>query len=181
MKLIDVTSAAFPSDSTEPSMVGWVNGNDYVRSPETFGILPLSPASQNALNIYPFSHEHALNEKIHYYDLTQLQQTRVAILPIHTPDERALFSSLLAQRSGHLASRSQPNWVSLACEWSNHANGRTIFYKVRQILPAICHTNMLFVSLIAASGAPQELFQGLAGIPKRGQLSRDSTQCCEAR
>jgi hypothetical protein len=111
-------------------MTGWINSDDYVRSPETFGILPLSQASRETLNMQPYLDEFARLEKIHHTDLARLQQTCVAILPIHTSSERSLFGTLLSQKGSSLMSRTQPNWVAFACEWSKHVNGKTIFYKV---------------------------------------------------
>ena len=86
-------------ESNEPLAIGWLNGNDYKQSQETFGILPLPRASQVTLGMHQHSDEFATGEKIKHADLAKQQQTQVAILPVHTPAERALFWLYHASKS----------------------------------------------------------------------------------
>ena len=61
--------------------------------------------------------------------LARRQGTRYAVLPVHTAKERSLFHSLVHTSTAFKTS-GQPNWHMLAIEWSGHANGKTVFYKV---------------------------------------------------
>lgn len=54
----------------------------------------------------------------------------MAVLPVHTRSERALFKLLLADPQGLFAGRKEPNWIDVAKLWSSHADGISIFYKV---------------------------------------------------
>ncbi|RDB18198.1 hypothetical protein Hypma_000504 [Hypsizygus marmoreus] len=133
-KLADLTSDAFPPRSREVSVIGWVNGNDFEQSSETFGILPLSESMKTNLGMADFHHKFAVQEKIRHFHLTAQQETRFAILPVHTPNERALFSLLVKDHEGHFAGRTQPNWVALSRSWSQYCDGHTIFYKLPEHL-----------------------------------------------
>lgn len=136
--LADITASAFEPGTSEASIVGWVNGNDYEPSNETFGILPLSESSRMSLGMQIFKTEFVSKEKTKHANLSKHQQTLIAVLPVHTPEERALFSLFTRHYQGYFANQTQPNWVSLAREWSSHANGLTIiltiFYKVLYLL-----------------------------------------------
>lgn len=106
-------------------MVGWVNGNDFEQASETFGILPLSPSLRSKYGMHDYSESFAVGEKTLHRHLTKQQQTRIAVLPVHTPDERALFRLFMKFEGS-----SQPNWTSFTSRWSEHCDGKTIFYKV---------------------------------------------------
>ena len=98
-KLIDLTRDLF-IDPNEASGVSWINGNDYQQSWETFGILPLPHASQATLGMHHYSDDYATGEKIKHAHLAKQQQTHVAILPVHTPAEQALFRLLVSMPNG---------------------------------------------------------------------------------
>jgi hypothetical protein len=77
--------------------------------------------------MHDYSEPFAVGEKILHRHLAKQQQTRIAVLPIHTPDERALFRLFMKFDE---SSKSQPNWTSFTSHWSEHCDGKTIFYKV---------------------------------------------------
>ncbi|KAG6835342.1 hypothetical protein H0H93_002451 [Arthromyces matolae] len=116
----------------------WVNGNDYEKSSETFGILPVSAATRTQLGMLEFHNDYTVKEKTRHTQLAKLQSTRIAILPLHTPNERALFSLTVGRRHGPFSGPSTPDWIALASMWSDHCDGKTIFYKV---------TFMIFIGL----------------------------------
>lgn len=126
--LVDITQDVFV-DAPEPCIVGWVNGTNFKPSRETFGILPLSPSMKQTLGMFDFDPEFAKQENIRHQDLARHQQTRVAILPVNTSQERSLFRLLVLKPDGALEP-SEPNWVGLATRWSKHCDGVKIFYKV---------------------------------------------------
>ena len=109
---------------------GWVNGNNYVRSTEVFGILPLSDQFRASLSMLPHHPQFAKDQHIRHGYLAAHQNTRVAVLPIHTTAERALFKALLADSEGLFSGRKEPNWIELAKKWNGHGDGVNIFYKV---------------------------------------------------
>jgi hypothetical protein len=73
------------------------------------------------------------DEKYQY--LAEKQGTRFAIVPAHTMQEYELFK--FQQRQ--LFSGREPDWIEFAKVWSNHANGRDIFYKTPEHLKS--HSN----------------------------------------
>lgn len=87
---------------------GWVNGSNYIHSEEVFGILPI-PSDMR---------EH----------LASQQNTLNAVVPVHTKAERGLFKLLVSHLA--IAEKHQPNWETMAVQWSSHTDGKTIFYKV---------------------------------------------------
>jgi len=109
---------------------GWVNGNDYERASETFGILPSSENTRTKLGMLEYHPDFAREHKIRHPHLARLQQTRMAILPVHTPEEKALYRLFLNDNMGHFSGKKQPNWITLAQQWSARSNGTNIFYKV---------------------------------------------------
>ncbi|OBZ76307.1 hypothetical protein A0H81_03601 [Grifola frondosa] len=125
---------AFKATSIGHSMTGWVNGNDYERSAESIGILPLSDSARAQLGMLPFSADFVLKQKPQHAHLAKQQQTLIAVLPLHTREERALYRMLIKTRSAHFMGRTQPNWVALANEWSQQSDGIHIFYKLPEHL-----------------------------------------------
>lgn len=82
---------------------------------ESYGMLPYNPE--------------LVREKLRHQWLSERQGTMFAVLPVHTREERDIFS-LLMETSRAFSNRGQPDWFRLANEWSSHCNGKTIFYKV---------------------------------------------------
>ncbi|KAI0369360.1 hypothetical protein BV20DRAFT_1113655 [Pilatotrama ljubarskyi] len=135
--LRDQTAEAFPLRVgliPRRSVDAWVNGDDYTRTDEVFGLLPVPETTRQKLGMLAFHSDFARREKIRHRYLAHQQQTRVAILPVHTPEERALYRMLAKQPAGYFAGPRQPNWVSLATEWSKYADGVHIFYKLPEHL-----------------------------------------------
>lgn len=104
---------------------GWVNGNDYERSPESFGILPISQPSE--LNMLPYSPQHSKEQKPRHAYLATHQQTLHAVLPVCTKAERSLFRLMCSRNTN---SAGEPDWRAFCSEWADHADGQVIFYKV---------------------------------------------------
>ncbi|KAG6877083.1 hypothetical protein C0992_010900, partial [Termitomyces sp. T32_za158] len=129
--LLDLTSTRFTSMPPNFGPGGWVNSNNFIRSTEVFGILPLPLDFRLNLGMLVYHPEFAKERRIRQQYLAQRQDTRMAILPIHTRDERGLFKLLMAQSIAN-----EPNWVRVAGDWNGHANGLTIFYKLPEHLKA---------------------------------------------
>ena len=109
---------------------GWVNGDNYVRSTEVFGILPLPDNFRDNLGMLVYHPHFAKDKNIRHHYLAIKQNTRMAVLPIHTKPERALFRLLVANAQGLFSGNRQPNWQVLASQWASHSDGLHIFYKV---------------------------------------------------
>jgi hypothetical protein len=93
--------------------------------------------TQTKLGMLPYHNVFASQQKILHRHLAQQQHTRVAVLPVHTPDERALYRMLVKKSNGLFSGKTQPNWVSVAAEWSQYCDGIHIFYKVWLFLLAV--------------------------------------------
>jgi hypothetical protein len=87
-----------------------VNGNNFVRSTEVFGLLPLPEELRVNLGMHPFHAGFSRDHKIHHHYLAMRQNTRVTVLPIHTPAERGLFKLLLSETQGAFSGKKEPNW-----------------------------------------------------------------------
>jgi len=127
--LLDLTTDAMLSHTVVRS--GWVNGNNYESANETFGMIQLSPTLFKPLGMFEFSQEYAHEQKIRHKYIAEHQGTLVAVLPIHTRNERDLFQLLSQSSPLFMDPAHQPNWTALTSVWAGHANGKTIFYKVR--------------------------------------------------
>ena len=71
-----------------------------------------------------------------YTFLANAQGTKYAVTPIHTKDEFDLFNSSVSVGGPLCPARGLPNFDKMACWWSTKANGKTIFYKLREHLAA---------------------------------------------
>lgn len=127
-ELLDWTSANFERRPVE----GWVNGDNFISTQESFGILPVPAEQREKLNMYPFNAHFAHDFKPHHHYLSEKQNTQIAVLPIHTKPERILFRALL---TGSQAQR-QPNWEDFARDWNSHCNQAGLYYKVPTLLHA---------------------------------------------
>jgi hypothetical protein len=72
----------------------------------------------------------AQNKMSSYTFLAEKQQTKYAVVPVHTAAEEALFQVLIRD----FMSQSTPNWQEFARKWSPNANGSTLFYKTPEQL-----------------------------------------------
>ncbi|KAF8419486.1 hypothetical protein L210DRAFT_3766619 [Boletus edulis BED1] len=136
--LVEMTAGYFNQDPSS-GHGKWVNGNNYKHTNESFGVLPFTKSVQRKLSMLPYHHTFAQEQKIHHRYLSERQETRFAVLPIHTRSERALFQ-LYADTSPHFSSSSGPNFTLLASDMNSHADGHTIFYKLPEHLKSYYKT-----------------------------------------
>ncbi|SJL13797.1 uncharacterized protein ARMOST_17245 [Armillaria ostoyae] len=133
--LIDHTEAVFTNPAkVRQCVTGWVNGGDYEPSAESFGILPLSTPVQEKLGMLPYHYNFAVDTKMRHHQLAWHQGTRIAILPIHTPEERAVFRALVKQPNGEFSKPTKPNWITVARKWMSYCDGVKVFYKLPEHL-----------------------------------------------
>ncbi|TCD61520.1 hypothetical protein EIP91_008291 [Steccherinum ochraceum] len=133
--LLNQLSTKFERPPVGFGLGGWVNGNDYTRSKEVIGILPLPQATKTSLDMLNYNAAFAKKAAVRHRELALRQGTQYAVLPIHTAAERALFRCMITQLGENDQSRA-PNWQALATRWSGHCDGRTIFYKLPEHLRA---------------------------------------------
>ncbi|EPQ50510.1 hypothetical protein GLOTRDRAFT_133880 [Gloeophyllum trabeum ATCC 11539] len=138
--LLDITSSRFESLPLNFGPGGWVNGDLYAPSTEVFGILALPDYKRLELGMLPYHHQFAIEQKIRHRQLAFRQNARIAILPVHTSNERALFKLLITGVHGCFGAQKEPQWDLLAVEWAKHANGTTIFYKLKEHLKSYWKT-----------------------------------------
>ncbi|KAG1848574.1 hypothetical protein F4604DRAFT_130963 [Suillus subluteus] len=131
-RLLDLTADAILSNNA--NRTGWVNGNDYEQTCETFGMIQFSPAFFKPLGMMEFNGTFAREQRLRHQFVAESQGTLMAVLPIHTREERDLFQLLVTSSPLFADPARQPNWVSLAVIWAGHADGRKIFYKLPEHL-----------------------------------------------
>jgi len=132
--LLDILSTRFTTLPADSNFSGWVNGNQYERSTEVFGILPLPQQTRVQLGLLDFHPLFAKKHDIKHAYLAQQQNARTAVLPVHTKAERWLFAFLVSETHGLFSGLREPDWGAVAARWAAHADGKTIFYKVRQLM-----------------------------------------------
>jgi hypothetical protein len=140
--LLDNLATFFSTCPSNFGPGGWVNGNHYQHTTEIFGVLPMPKLQRDRLSIHAFNLEYARGVKIRHQYLATQQNTLVAVLPVHTKAECALFKSLVADPKGLFAKERMPSWEAVAALWSEHVDGQDIFYKV-SIMEHIIHSRQI--------------------------------------
>jgi hypothetical protein len=106
--LHEVSDVMVPSVK-QITLPGWANGNDYELASETFGVLPFQYDTCAKLRMLVYHPDFTCECKIHHSHLTQLQQTHMGILPVHTYKGKALYRLFLNDTAGHFSGKKQPN------------------------------------------------------------------------
>lgn len=115
----------------EPVQIGgWVNGNLYTPTSESFGILPIPDDIRLSSGMAPFVPSTCDSSQQHWF-LASKQGTRKPILPVHTKEEHQLFKSLLKHDPSFTPQTGEPNWRAAVKVWNSYAD-RTgnVYYKV---------------------------------------------------
>jgi hypothetical protein len=88
-------------------------------------------------HIYPMglhlSHLRGKRKDVYTY-LANAQRTKFAVTPVHTQMEFKLFHNAVSIGGQWFVSHGQPNFDAMCQWWSSQANGKTIFYKLREHL-----------------------------------------------
>jgi hypothetical protein len=138
-------------DYPEATIRGWMNTNFYQRTKEVIGVLPIPLEVQTASGISPYvdhvytAPSHSKAPRIRHGYLARLQNTRKAILPVHTPAERKLFRTLMQQNPKFSpSSRAQPNWDKAVPIWNRYADTEhDVYYKVTALTPLCVITRVI--------------------------------------
>jgi hypothetical protein len=108
----------------------WLNRDDFEPANKSFGILSFSEATCSKLGMYPYHLEYSKGHKIQHQYLAENQQTLIAVLPVHTSEEKALYRLMIKNTTGKFLGKRQPNWIKLASNWQRQADRKPTFYKV---------------------------------------------------
>ena len=112
---------------------GWTNGSLYVDTSEVSGILPIPPTLCTKALMQPYI-PGVTSKTLHQF-LAQRQQTQFAVVAVHTVPEKQLFSHLIQTNQYFNRDKQEPDWKTGVQIWNrDHADGKTIFYKVRIFL-----------------------------------------------
>lgn len=106
------------------SIPNWTNVDLYQSSEEHFGIVPIPSDVCSSTGMAPFNAQ--LDTKRTHAFLAARQHTRIAVLPIHTKPERAMFSQMMKMETG------KPRWGEIVLRWNQAAEdvaNADIFYK----------------------------------------------------
>ena len=110
---------------------GWINGSMYAPTKEVSGFLPIPDEIRFKSAMQPMMPEPPEKE-CHWY-LAWHQDTKYAVMAIHTIAEKQLFSKLMQEHSAFNQDNQDPDWKNAVIVWNgNHAKGNEndIFYKV---------------------------------------------------
>ncbi len=108
---------------------GWVNGNLYQHTSEVFGILPIPEDVRFDSGMQAFDITVDTSQRHRF--LARKQDTRKAVLPLHTVAEYRLFSQLMQEHPAFNPSSGDPDWFRAVKVWNYHAErADDIEYKV---------------------------------------------------
>jgi len=108
---------------------GWTNGLLYQPTLEVSGILPIPDSIQINAGLQPIIPN--FKSKLPHQYLANRQGTRFAVIAVHLPTERKLFSQLMRENPAFTRDNKDPDWKSAIRVWNTqYADGKTIFYKV---------------------------------------------------
>ena len=128
---------------------------DFAPTRERFGIASIPPITRIANEFFAHSNtgpqiDFSSNKiwlskltgkrKDNYTFLAFAQQTKYAVIPLHTEDEFNLFHSAVSPGGEYASAHGPPNFDQMVRWWSEKANGTTIFYKLREHLAAYYKT-----------------------------------------
>jgi hypothetical protein len=117
------------SNITSNQIVNWTNGNLYQKSPESFGIVALSPTLRQESGMRQFMKD--LDHKQPQAFLAMRQGTALPVLPVHTKEEYSLFRKLLADASHMEQGSGKVKWGTVLVAWNRSAEHLdNVFYKV---------------------------------------------------
>jgi hypothetical protein len=108
-------------------LTGWINGDLYISAGERIGILPVPDSIRVTADIESY---HIEDKQFKHSYLAQQQETKYAVVAIHTSAEKSLFKKLLQEHPFFNQSDSVPDWKKASKIWNREANGQEIFYKV---------------------------------------------------
>lgn len=117
--------------ASRPTLNNWTNGNLYIPTSEVSGVLPIPPSVRIASGMGDFNP--SMDSKQRHRFLAGRQGTRKPVLPVHTQQERILFTRLMATETAFNSKSAGPNWKEAVKIWNRKAEYYTsdeVSYKV---------------------------------------------------
>lgn len=122
----------------------WPNGNHYVSTNESFGVLPIPRDVQRRAGMAPhfpvqLSAGSKDGKQPRHHHLACAQDVHIAVLPVHTREERKQFSNFMRNNEVFMqcGSGDGENWAAAASVWNANADGKKVFYKVGRSVPGV--------------------------------------------
>ncbi|KAJ7182091.1 hypothetical protein C8R46DRAFT_1210641 [Mycena filopes] len=117
-----------------PAALAWVNGNLYVQTEQTAGIIQIPKSVRESVKIQPYNQETDSKQKQAY--LAKMQGTRKPVLPVLTAAEKQLFANLM--RTSQTFQKCNTSISLPAAEiWNQKAETTAdIYYKLEEQLTA---------------------------------------------
>jgi len=110
-------------------IVGWVNGNHYIKTNEVLGILPIPSSIRHASGMGEYVTSISGHQKHSF--LAKMQKTRKPVLPVHTASEKSLFRTLMQHNPAFNSRMTGPIWKEAVKVWNYEADKNPdISYKV---------------------------------------------------
>lgn len=100
---------------------GMVNTDLYVRTQERLGILPIPDGVRIASAIGEYNPQDPGARKQEQAYLARIQNTKKAVLPVHTPQEYKLFEELMVSSSAFNSTSRGPVWKLAVRVWNERA------------------------------------------------------------
>ncbi|KAF7323784.1 3'-5' exonuclease domain-containing protein [Mycena kentingensis (nom. inval.)] len=112
--------------------LSWVNGNLYVQSEQSVGIVKIPQSVCASVKIQPYHHTEDQQQKQAY--LARMQGTRKPVLPVHTLAEKKLFSHLMLH-SPEFQSCKNSITTAATVVWNRRAEAEdNVYYKLEEQL-----------------------------------------------
>ncbi|KAF7350312.1 hypothetical protein MVEN_01335500 [Mycena venus] len=142
---IDIAYQSLPFDLPRPTRPGYVNVSLFKPTEETFIISELAQKVRDEFDIPRHDQPSSIDDKIPRMPLVNLsgartdrygymasaQDTKFALVPIHTNEEYRLFNK---EVHNFMNTDGQLDFKRMAKWWSTQANGKTIFFKIPEFL-----------------------------------------------
>ena len=109
-------------------LTGWINGDLYASAGERIGILPVPDSIRAAADIQSYHHTQDFKQRHGY--LAQQQNTKYAVVSVHSTEEKLLFKKLMQEDKDFTGKNATPDWKNAVKIWNRKADGKNVFYKV---------------------------------------------------
>ncbi|KAJ7637248.1 hypothetical protein DFH06DRAFT_1433264, partial [Mycena polygramma] len=145
---IDIVFQTLPFDKPRETRPGYINVSLFKPTHESFIISELPQHIRDKYNIPRHDQPIRSNTEIaplplvnlrgartnRYEFLAAAQDTKFALVPVHTNEEYSLFNRAARSGGESAASNGPPNFNEMAKWWSGKVNGKNIFYKLPEQL-----------------------------------------------
>lgn len=114
-------------------LIGWVDGNLYIKTNEVAGILPIPEDVRTGSGMLEYipSLDRDNGKRIRHQFLAERQGVKKPALPVHTSQERETFRTLMQESPAFSMNNGSPNWKAAVKVWNSLASeDNRLTYKV---------------------------------------------------